>query len=211
MCEYVKLKYVDKVNIYWDSQARRSTTRYSRLHSITEQVSIDEFVDSLLEESVRLGGIHRTGLAAATRGEVIVHPFVIVVVVVDAVVRLHIHDTRAVSTSKEGRKNRYCSFMWHHSSCCGGDDQHGSFPTDCRGGLETYPWRSCFMSFLLMAKRSQRRNPDIRVRISPSATKFNDDDDDDDDEQSGGTASVGIGTTGVGNVVIGNDDDDGGR
>ena len=36
MCEYVKLKYVDKVNIYWDSQARRSTTRYSRLHSITE-------------------------------------------------------------------------------------------------------------------------------------------------------------------------------
>ena len=61
-----------------------------------------------------------------------------------------------------------------------------------------------------MAKRSQRRNPDIRVRISPSATKFNDDDDDDDDEQSGGTASVGIGTTGVGNVVIGNDDGDGG-
>ena len=85
MCEYLKSKYVDKVNIYWDSQTGRSTTRYSRLHSVTEQVNIDEFADSLWDESVRLGGIHRTGLAAATRGEVIVHPVVIVVVVVDAV------------------------------------------------------------------------------------------------------------------------------
>ena len=58
-------------------------------------------------------------------------------------------------------------------------------------------------------KKIQRRNPDVRVRISPSATEFKKDDDD-ENEQSGGTASVGIGTTGVGNVVIGNDDGDGG-
>ena len=70
MCEYLKSKYADKVNIYWDSQARRSTTRYSRLHSVTEQVSIDEFADSLLEESVRLGGIHRSDHYSTTRGKV---------------------------------------------------------------------------------------------------------------------------------------------
>ena len=64
-------------------------------------------------------------------------------------------------------------------------------------------------------KKIQRRNPDIRVRISRSAnftttattmrtvaslataTAIV------------GTASVGIDTPGVGNVVIGNDDDDG--
>ena len=70
------------------------------------------------------------------------------------------------------------------------------------------------LSFLLMAKRSERRNPDKGVRISPSAnprtttmmrtvaslataTAIV------------GTASVGIGTTGVGNVMIGNNDDGG--
>ena len=104
MCEYLKSKYADKVNIYWDSQARRSTTRYSRLHSVTEQVNIDEFADSLWDESVRLGGIHRTGLAAATRGEVIVHPVVIVVVVVDAVVGLDADGNAVHSPRVHGKR-----------------------------------------------------------------------------------------------------------
>ena len=104
MCEYLKSKYVDKVNIYWDSQTGRSTTRYSRLHSVTEQVNIDEFADSLWDESVRLGGIHRTGLAAATRGEVIVHPVVIVVVVVDAVVGLDADGNAVHSPRVHGKR-----------------------------------------------------------------------------------------------------------
>ena len=67
MCEYVKSKFADKVDIYWDSQAHRSTTRYSRLHSVTEQVSINEFADSLWDGSVRLGGIYRSGRSATTK------------------------------------------------------------------------------------------------------------------------------------------------
>ena len=70
MCEYLKSKYVDKVNIYWDSQARRSTTRYSRLHSITEQVNIDTVAVSLWDGSVGLGGIHRSDHYSTTRGKV---------------------------------------------------------------------------------------------------------------------------------------------
>ena len=145
-------------------------------------------------------------------GVVVWHP-VIVVVVVDAVVGLDIHDTRGVSTMSAWQMDRWSS-MWHrHRRRCGDENnQTWLFPNRLCWWLETCPWRSCFLSFLLMAKRSQRRNPDIPVRISPSANKFNDDDDDDDDddEQSGGTASVGIGMAGVGNVMIGNDDGDGG-
>ena len=67
MCEFLKSKYVDKVNIHRDSQAFRSSTVFGQQHSVTEQVSIDEFADSLWDESVRLGGIYRSGRSATTK------------------------------------------------------------------------------------------------------------------------------------------------
>ena len=110
------------------------------------------------------------------------HPVVnvVVVVVVNAVVGLDIHDTRCVSTSSAWQMDRHCSFMWHCSSRCGGDDnQHGSFPTDCGGGWGRAHGGALLVVVFVDGKKIRKKEPGYSCQ-NFSIGQFHNDSDDGD-------------------------------
>ena len=69
VCEYLKSKYADKAIVFQESQGLQSSSLYGEQHSVAEHAKIDEFSESLWDESVRLGAIYKTGHAVTTRGK----------------------------------------------------------------------------------------------------------------------------------------------
>ena len=70
MCAYLKSKYADKIDIDWEKREFQSSTLFGGQHSVAEHAKIDEFSESLWDESVRLGGIYKTSHTATTTSEV---------------------------------------------------------------------------------------------------------------------------------------------